>query len=105
MPAGLRCDGGPGLACLAKPGLETVRQHRTTPSHNYKNPPIGSKSHNLGYQVTVALDATRTFDITTALLDGEVTLDAEHLMRATAINLHAGGFATIAATADVIDTA
>lgn len=60
---------------------------------------------NLGYQVSVALDATSTFDLTTRLPDGEVTLDAEHLMRATATNLQAGGFATITTTADVIDTA
>ena len=54
---------------------------------------------NLGYQVTVALDATRTFDL--AGPDGTV-LSADELTRATATNLHGGGFAKIATTRDVL---
>lgn len=54
---------------------------------------------NLGYQVTVALDATRTFDL--AGPDGTV-LTADELTRATATNLHGGGFATIATTKNVL---
>ncbi|WP_203138598.1 cysteine hydrolase family protein [Microbacterium sp. JZ31] len=54
---------------------------------------------NLGFDVVVALDATRTFDL--AGPDGAVT-PADALMAATATNLHGGGFATIASTADLI---
>lgn len=54
---------------------------------------------NLGYSVTVPLDATRTFDITTTLGDGTVvSMTAEELMRATATSLHGGGFATVTST-------
>lgn len=60
---------------------------------------------NLGYQVTMVLDATRTFDLTASLPDGETTLSAEDLMRATAVNLQAGGFAKIITTAGVTGTA
>jgi len=59
---------------------------------------------NLGYRVTVALDATRTFDLTTQLPDGEVTQKAADLMRVTALNLQAGRFATITTTADLLST-
>ena len=56
---------------------------------------------NLGYRVTVVLDATRTFDLSTTLPDGErVTRTAAELMRTTAVNLAAGGFAAIGSTAD-----
>lgn len=61
---------------------------------------------NLGYDVTVALDATRTFDLTSVLPDGtEVTLAAEDLMRATAINLQAGGFAEVTSTQRILESA
>lgn len=54
---------------------------------------------NLGYEVTVALDATRTFDL---VLDdsplGPIRMDADALMRATAVNLHGGRFATVTST-------
>ncbi|MBO9578641.1 MAG: cysteine hydrolase [Microbacteriaceae bacterium] len=54
---------------------------------------------NLGYDVTVPLDATRTFDLSTELPDGTTaTLTADELMRATAINLQAGGFARVVST-------
>lgn len=57
---------------------------------------------NLGYDVIVPLDATRTFD-----LDGEVggtqdSATADELMRITAINLSGGGFATVTTTDAVL---
>lgn len=54
---------------------------------------------NLGLDVIVALDATRTFDLTGP--DG-VLLSAEALTQATAANLHGGGFAQVLSTADVL---
>lgn len=60
---------------------------------------------NLGYRVLVPLDATRTFDLTADLPNGRTTLQASELMRATAVNLQAGGFATVTTTADVIQAA
>lgn len=54
---------------------------------------------NLGFNVVVAIDATYTFDVTGP--DGEV-VTAEELGRATAANLHAGGFATVLSTEDVL---
>ena len=58
---------------------------------------------NLGYDVTVALDATRTFDLTTDVAGiGTVTRTAEELMATTALVLQGGGFARIATTAEVV---
>ena len=54
---------------------------------------------NLGHRVSVALDATRTFDL--AGPDG-VTLSADELTRATATNLYGGGFARIITTEEVL---
>lgn len=54
---------------------------------------------NLGHRVTVALDATRTFEL--AGPDGTV-LSADELTRATATNLHGGRFARIADTREVL---
>ena len=54
---------------------------------------------NLGFDVVVALDATRTFDL--AGLDGRI-IPAGRLMDATATNLHGGGFARVLSTADVL---
>ncbi|WP_345799814.1 cysteine hydrolase family protein [Microbacterium sp. AZCO] len=57
---------------------------------------------NLGYDVTVALDATRTFDLTTDAAGlGTVTRTAAELMATTALVLQGGGFARIATTADI----
>ena len=56
---------------------------------------------NLGYDVTIALDATRTFDL--AGPDGTI-LTAAELTRATATNLHGGGFARITSTAKILAT-
>jgi nicotinamidase-related amidase len=54
---------------------------------------------NLGYDVKFALDATFTFDL--AGPDGSV-LTADELSRATATNLHGGGFATVTSTKDLL---
>lgn len=58
---------------------------------------------NLGYDVLVPIDATRTFDLRGPVIDGEQwQLSADDLMRATAVSLHGGGFATVTTTADVV---
>jgi nicotinamidase-related amidase len=54
---------------------------------------------NLGYDVTVAIDATYTFDAKGP--DG-VTLSADQLSAATSANLHDGGFAIVSPTAVVL---
>lgn len=54
---------------------------------------------NLGFDVVVPLDATRTFDL--AGPDGTV-VSAATLMQVSATNLHGGGFARVASTADVV---
>jgi nicotinamidase-related amidase len=56
---------------------------------------------NLGYDVTFAIDATRTFDLT--LLDGTV-VPADTVAAITAANLH-GEFATVATTAEIVASA
>ena len=55
---------------------------------------------NLGYDVVVPIDATRTFDLKGP--DGSV-VSADELMRTTATNLHAGGFAKVTTTARLLD--
>ncbi|MEV4437348.1 cysteine hydrolase family protein [Streptomyces sp. NPDC049585] len=54
---------------------------------------------NLGYDVIVPIDATHTFDAVGP--DGEA-LTADALARATAVNLHAGGFARVVRTAELL---
>lgn len=54
---------------------------------------------NLGFDVIVPLDATRTFDL--AGRDGTV-ISAATLMQVTATNLHGGGFAQVVSTRDVL---
>lgn len=54
---------------------------------------------NLGYDVIVPIDATYTFDA--AGPDGQ-TLTADELGRATAVNLHAAGFARVVRTAELL---
>jgi nicotinamidase-related amidase len=54
---------------------------------------------NLGFDVTVPLDATRTFDL--AGSDG-TAVTAGTLMAVTAANLQGGGFATVTTTDDVL---
>lgn len=56
---------------------------------------------NLGYEVTFAIDATRTFDLT--LLDGTV-VPADNVAAITAANLH-GEFATVSTTAEIVSSA
>ncbi|WP_430592214.1 cysteine hydrolase family protein [Humidisolicoccus flavus] len=58
---------------------------------------------NLGYEVTVAIDATRTFDLAAEIPGlGHLTRSADELMQAAALNLSAGGFATVTTTAAVL---
>jgi nicotinamidase-related amidase len=58
---------------------------------------------NLGYDVTVALDATRTFDLSADIPGlGAITRTAAELMATTALDLQAGGFARISATSSLI---
>lgn len=54
---------------------------------------------NLGFDVVVPLDATRTFDLSGP--DGTV-VPAATLMEVTATNLHGGGFARVATTDEVL---
>ena len=57
---------------------------------------------NLGYDVVVPLDATRTFDLTTTVPGlGTISRSADELMATTALNLQAGGFARIATTEEI----
>jgi len=58
---------------------------------------------NLGYDVTVALDATRTFDLQADVAGlGIVTRTAAELMATTALDLQGGGFAKISTTAELV---
>ncbi|MCX5374945.1 cysteine hydrolase family protein [Streptomyces sp. NBC_00091] len=54
---------------------------------------------NLGYEVLVPLDATHTFDL--AGPDG-LSLTADELAAATAVNLQGGGFARVVSTAQLL---
>lgn len=54
---------------------------------------------NLGYEVTVPLDATHTFGLEGP---GGLRLSASELARATAVNLDGGGFAHVVTTDDVV---
>ncbi|MEU9417175.1 cysteine hydrolase family protein [Streptomyces sp. NPDC048272] len=54
---------------------------------------------NLGYEVLVPLDATHTFDLEGP--DG-LSLTADALTTATAVNLHGGGFARVTTTARLL---
>ncbi len=55
---------------------------------------------NLGFDTIVPLDATHTFDLSGP---GGVTLTADQLAAATAVNLDGGGFARVVSTDDVLD--
>lgn len=58
---------------------------------------------NLGYEVRVPIDATRTFDLVGPTIAGEQwRLSADELLRASAVSLHGGGFATVTTTADIL---
>ncbi|MFJ2746761.1 cysteine hydrolase family protein [Streptomyces sp. NPDC087297] len=54
---------------------------------------------NLGYDVLVPLDATHTFDLTGPQ---GLSLTADELATATAVNLQGGGFARVVTTADLL---
>lgn len=54
---------------------------------------------NLGYAVTVPIDATHTFDLEGP---GGLRLSADDLARATAVNLAGGEFAAVVSTAEVL---
>jgi hypothetical protein len=54
---------------------------------------------NLGYDVTLPIDATHTFDLEGP---GGLRIGAAELALATAVNLHGGGFATVATTDAVL---
>ncbi|MFJ9339867.1 cysteine hydrolase family protein [Streptomyces sp. NPDC101733] len=57
---------------------------------------------NLGYEVLVPLDATHTFDLTDGEGPGGLSLTADELATATAVNLQGGGFARVVTTADLL---
>ncbi|WP_199439257.1 cysteine hydrolase family protein [Umezawaea beigongshangensis] len=78
-----------GIADLVVAGVQTNHCVETTAR-------VGG---NLGYRVRVPLDATFTFDL--AGPDG-VALTAAELSRATAVNLHGGGFAEVTTTRAVL---
>lgn len=80
---------GRGIGSILLAGIQTNMCVETTAR-------VGG---NLGFDVTVALDATHTFDLTGP--DGTV-LTADELTRATAVNLHGGGFAHVVSTAEVL---
>ncbi|WP_327412610.1 cysteine hydrolase family protein [Streptomyces sp. NBC_01233] len=54
---------------------------------------------NLGYDVLVPLDATHTFDLAGP---GGLSLTADELATATAVNLQGGGFARVVTTAQLL---
>ena len=54
---------------------------------------------NLGYDVTLPIDATHTFDLEGP---GGVRLSAAELARATAVNLQGGGFANVVTSDEVV---
>lgn len=56
---------------------------------------------NLGYDTTVVVDATRTFDLTADVAGRRVTRTAAELMDTTALTLQQGDFAHIATTAQL----
>lgn len=86
---------GEGIGAIVLCGIQTNMCVETT----------ARMGGNLGYQVTVALDATRTFDATAHVPGtGDVTVPAAELMRVTAVNLASDGFARVRSTAEILGT-
>ncbi|TDN92201.1 cysteine hydrolase family protein [Microbacterium sp. BK668] len=85
--------GAQGIDALVICGIQTNMCVETT----------ARMAGNLGYDTTVVLDATRTFDLTAEVPGlGAVTRTADDLMASTALVLQEGGFARIATTAEVV---
>jgi nicotinamidase-related amidase len=81
---------GRGISELVLCGIQTNMCVETT----------ARMAGNLGYDVAVAIDATRTFDLRADVAGlGLVSRTADDLMATTALDLQAGRFAVIATTA------
>lgn len=83
-----------GIASVVLCGIQTNMCVETT----------ARMAGNLGFDVTVALDATRTFDLEAEMPDGAVERrTAAELMATAAVNLAGGGFAAVVSTDAAID--
>ena len=90
--------GDPDLAAwLRREGIEEIVLAGIQTNSGVKT--TARRGGNLGFAATVALDATATFDLAGP---HRAVLTAEVLTRATATNLHRGGFAPIASVDQVL---
>jgi nicotinamidase-related amidase len=83
--------GGEGIRQIVICGIQTNMCVETT----------ARMGGNLGYDVIVPLDATRTFGLASGNGDGR-SAGADEVMRMTALNLAGGGFATVTSTAELL---